>query len=178
MFRWLTRTPDGVRVRHEVGHVLLHRLRLDRIALSARQLHQHHGFRDRPPRRDVQPRLPVDERPAALDRGVAVSGHGVVHDAEDDPAVDGEADGGADERVGVDKVHGAVDGVDDPGGAVGELGDGGAVGGLDDGLLADEGVVGELGGEAGGDELLHGAVGLRQDGRGVALVGLLGLENV
>ncbi len=34
--------------------------------------------------------------------------------------VDGESDGGADERILVDEVHCSVDGVDDPGGAVGE----------------------------------------------------------
>lgn len=61
----------------------------------------------------------------------------------------------------MDEVEGAVDGVDDEGGRVGDLGGAG-----DEGFFADEGVGGVEGGEAGGDEGFDGAVGGGYEVRG------------
>lgn len=61
----------------------------------------------------------------------------------------------------VDEVEGAVDGVDDKGGRVGD-----ARGAGDEGFFADEGVGGVEGGEAGGDEGFDGAVGGGYEVRG------------
>lgn len=61
----------------------------------------------------------------------------------------------------MDEVEGAVDGVDDEGGRVGDLGGAG-----NEGFFADEGVGGVEGGEAGGDEGFDGAVGGGYEVRG------------
>ena len=47
--------------------------------------------------------------------------HGDADDAQHDFAVDGAADGDAGQRVAVHEVHGAVDGVNDPGRMVAEF---------------------------------------------------------
>ena len=78
----------------------------------------------------------------ALNGRVHLADDGGEHDANDDPLVDDEADRDGDHRVGVDEVHGAVDGVDDPCRLVAELFDhpGGRCRLLADELVARKGV--------------------------------------
>ncbi len=65
-----------------------------------------------------------------------------VHDPDDGATVDNEAHRDADVGVAVDKIHGAVDGVDDPGGVVRQVADGAVSSGSR--LLADELVLRKL----------------------------------
>lgn len=101
---------------------------------------------------------------AALVEGAAAAhgreqlvGEGVQHDADGGPLRDDEAQRDADGGEAVDEVGGAVDGIDDEAGHVGD-----ALFRLER-LLADEVVLGVARDQARGDQVLDGLVGLGDD---------------
>ena len=65
--------------------------------------------------------FPVKEGPATLDGRVGVADHRSADNSKTEFPVDGKSHGDAGQRIAVDKVHGAIDWVDDPGGIVAEL---------------------------------------------------------